>query len=63
MPFGRYLLISALIQVPINIAVILLGDAILSGKGRVALVSLLLLAALMVGTHLVRKHYGAKKSP
>ena len=60
-PFGRYLLISTLIQLPINIAVILLGDAILSGKGRVAFVSLLLLAALTTGTHLVRKHYGAKK--
>jgi uncharacterized membrane protein YdjX (TVP38/TMEM64 family) len=61
LPFGRYLLISALIQLPINGAFILFGEALLSGKGRIALVSLLLLLALMAGTHLVRKHYGAKK--
>ncbi len=60
-PFVRYLLISALIQLPINSAMILFGDALLSGKGRIAFFSLLLLLALMAGTHLVRKHYGAKK--
>lgn len=61
-PFGRYLAVSALIQLPINCAVILFGDALLSGKGRIAFVSLLLLLALMAGTHLVRKHYGKKKA-
>lgn len=60
-PFVRYLVVSALIQLPINGAVILFGDALLHGKGKIALVSLLLLLTLMVGTHLVRKHYGAKK--
>lgn len=60
-PFGRYLAISALIQLPINGAFILFGEALLSGKGRFALVSLLLLLALLAGTHLVRKHYGARK--
>ena len=60
-PFGRFLLISALIQLPINAAIVLFGDALLSGKGGIAFVSLLLLLALMTGTHLVRKHYGAKK--
>jgi uncharacterized membrane protein YdjX (TVP38/TMEM64 family) len=60
-PFLRYLLVSAVIQLPINCAFILFGEALLSGKGRIALVSLLLLLALMAGTHLVRKHYGAKK--
>lgn len=60
-PFVRYLLISALIQLPINGAVIFFGDALLHGKGKIALVSLLLLLALMTATHLVRKHYGAKK--
>ncbi|MDQ5977049.1 MAG: hypothetical protein QG602_21 [Verrucomicrobiota bacterium] len=60
-PFVRYLVVSALIQLPINAAVILFGDALLHGKGKIAFVSLLLLLALMAGTHLVRKHYGAKK--
>lgn len=61
-PFGRFLLISALIQLPINGAIVLFGDALLSGRGRIAFVSLLLLLALMTGAHLVRKHYGAKKN-
>jgi uncharacterized membrane protein YdjX (TVP38/TMEM64 family) len=60
-PFGRYLLVSSLIQLPINGAVIFFGEALLHGKGKVALVSLLLLFALLTATHLVRKHYGAKK--
>ncbi len=61
-PFGRFLLISALIQLPINGAIILFGDALLSGRGRIAFVSLLLMLALMSGAHLVRKHYGSKKN-
>ncbi|RXK53441.1 DedA family protein [Oleiharenicola lentus] len=63
-PFVRYLVVSCLIQLPINGAVIFFGEALLHGKGKIALVSLLLLLALMTGAHLVRKHYGAKrKSP
>ncbi len=61
-PFVRYLLVSCLIQLPINGAVIFFGEALLHGKGKIAFVSLLLLLALMTGAHLVRKHYGAKKS-
>ena len=61
-PFGRYLTVSALIQLPINAAIVLFGDAMLSGKGRVAFLSLLLLLALMAGTQMVRKHYAKKKA-
>jgi hypothetical protein len=39
----------------------LFGDALLHGKGRIALTSLLLLFALTAITHFVRKHYGSKK--
>lgn len=60
-PFVRYLIVSCLIQLPLNGAVIFFGEALLQGKGKVALVSLLLLLALMTATHMVRKHYGAKK--
>jgi uncharacterized membrane protein YdjX (TVP38/TMEM64 family) len=60
-PFVRYMFVSCLIQLPINGAVIFFGDALLHGKGKIALVSLLLLIALATGAHLVRKHYGAKK--
>jgi uncharacterized membrane protein YdjX (TVP38/TMEM64 family) len=61
-PFVRYLVVSCLIQLPINGAVIFFGEALLHGKGKIALVSLLLLLALMTGAHLVRKHYSAKKN-
>jgi hypothetical protein len=42
---------------------VLFGDALLKGKGRIALMSLLLIMALAVGTHLLRKHYSRKKTP
>lgn len=61
-PFGRYLLLSALIQLPINAAVVLLGDAILSGKGRVAFIALAAVGALTVGAQFVRKRYAKKKA-
>jgi uncharacterized membrane protein YdjX (TVP38/TMEM64 family) len=60
-PFGKYLLVSCLIQWPTNAAFILFGDALLQGKGKVALISLSVILALMAATQLVRKHYGAKK--
>lgn len=60
-PFGKYVLVSCIIAWPLNTAFLLFGDALLHGKGKVALVSLCLLLALTAATHLVRKHYGAKK--
>jgi uncharacterized membrane protein YdjX (TVP38/TMEM64 family) len=60
-PFGKYLLVSCLIQWPANTAFILFGDALLHGRGKVAFISLSVILALMAATQLVRKHYGAKK--
>ena len=60
-PFGQYLLVSFLIQGPLNAAFILFGDALLHGKGKVALVALSVILALMAATQLVRKHYGKKQ--
>lgn len=60
-PFGKYLLVSCLIQWPANTAFILFGDALLQGKGKIALISLSAILALMAATQLVRKRYGAKK--
>lgn len=62
-PFGKYLVISCAIQWTFNAAFILFGDALLHGKGKVALVSLCLLMALSAATHLVRKHYGRRAAP
>lgn len=60
-PFGRYFLVSALIAWPLNTAFLLFGDALLHGKGKVALLSICALAALLTATHLVRKHYERRK--
>lgn len=61
-PFGRYLAISCAVQWSFNIAFMLFGDAVSQGRGKVAIMALGLLAALVVGTHLVRKHLGRKKA-
>lgn len=61
-PFGQYLLVSCLIQLPANAAFILFGDALLHGKGKAALVTLSVILALMAATQLIRKHYGKKRA-
>lgn len=60
-PFGRYLAISCVVQWSYNTAFIAFGDALSHGNGKRGLFALMLFAALIVGTHLVRKHYGKKK--
>ena len=60
-PVVKYALISCAVQWSFNAAFILFGDALLHGKGKLALLGLCGLVALTVGTHLVRKHYGTKK--
>jgi uncharacterized membrane protein YdjX (TVP38/TMEM64 family) len=62
-PFSRYLVVSCLIVFPINTAIVFFGEALLQGKGRLALLALLLLLMLMSATHLLWKHYGAKALP
>lgn len=59
-PFVRYLLVSCLIAFPLNAAIIFFGEALLQGRGRMALVGLLLLLALMAAVHLVRRCYRAR---
>jgi uncharacterized membrane protein YdjX (TVP38/TMEM64 family) len=61
-PFGRYLAISCAVQWSFNIAFILFGDAISQGRGKLATIAIMLLLALMAGTHLVRRHLGRKKA-
>ncbi len=61
-PFGKYLLVSCLIQLPINAAFILFGEAMLHGRGKVALIALSAILALMAATQLIRKHYGKKRA-
>ncbi len=61
-PFGKYLLVSCLIQLPTNTAFILFGEALLQGRGKVAFISLSVILMLMAATQLVRKRYSAKKA-
>lgn len=60
-PFGRYFLISGLIVWPLNTAFLLFGDALLHGKGKVALLSLCGVVALTTLLHLVRRHYERRR--
>lgn len=61
-PFGKYLVVSCILTWPVNVGFMLFGDALLQGKGKVALIALSLLLALTAITHLVRRHYNRKKT-
>lgn len=61
--FGKYLLVSCLCSLPFNAAFIWFGDALLQGKGRIALIAFMCVAALLAGAQLLRKHYSRKSSP
>lgn len=61
-PFAKYLLVSCAIQWPINAAFIAFGDALLHGRGKLALIALSVILALMAATQLIRKHYGRKRA-
>jgi len=60
--FVRYLLISFAIQGPLNASFVLFGDALLQGKGKVAFYVVSVIAIILVGTHLLRKHYAKKRA-
>ena len=60
--FGRYLLLSLLIQGPLNAAFIVFGDALLHGKGKMVFYGISAIAVLMIGTQLLRKYYGKKRA-
>jgi uncharacterized membrane protein YdjX (TVP38/TMEM64 family) len=61
-PFVRYLVTSFLCIAPANTAFVVFGEAMLHGKGKVALVTLGVILALAAATQLVRKHYGKKRA-
>lgn len=61
-PFGKYFLVSFIVQAIYTPAFVLFGDALLHGKGKLAMIAIGLLAAAAVGTHWVRKRYAKKKN-
>jgi uncharacterized membrane protein YdjX (TVP38/TMEM64 family) len=61
-PFARYMAISCGIQGPIIIGFMLFGEALNQGRGKLILLAVLLIATLVVGIQLVRKHLAKKKA-
>jgi uncharacterized membrane protein YdjX (TVP38/TMEM64 family) len=60
--FRTYLVVSWLIAMVYATGFIVFGDAILHGKGRLALLGLSALVAVALGVHLLRRHYGKKRA-
>jgi uncharacterized membrane protein YdjX (TVP38/TMEM64 family) len=60
-PFGRYMAISCVVMWAYAAAAIVFGDALLSGRGRNAIMAVGLFAALVAATHLARHHFGKRK--
>lgn len=61
-PFGRYILISCVVQWVYTAGFVLFGDALLHGKGKMAMLAGSVLVVAIVVTHWARKHYGKKKT-
>jgi uncharacterized membrane protein YdjX (TVP38/TMEM64 family) len=60
-PFVRYVLISVGVIGVYTAGIVLFGDALLHGKGKMAIVAVSLLIVAVVITHWARKHYAKKK--
>ena len=60
-PVGRYLVVSSLFVLPQAVAFVLFGNALMTGQGKLILAAVGLLVAIAAGTHLLRRHYGAKR--
>lgn len=60
--FGIYLLVSWPIAMSLASGLIVFGDALLHGKGRVAFIGISVVTAVTLVIHLVRRHYGKKRT-
>lgn len=60
-PFGKNLLVAFVVQLFYTPAFVLFGDALLHGKGKMALLAASLFVVAVVVTHWARKHYARKK--
>jgi uncharacterized membrane protein YdjX (TVP38/TMEM64 family) len=60
-PFVRYMAISCAVMWTYAAAAIVFGDALLSGRARVAIFAIGILAALAAAAHLLRHHLGRRR--
>ena len=60
--FGTYLWISWIISMAYSTGFIVFGDAILHGKAQLAFLGISVLVAVALAVHLLRQHYGKKKT-
>jgi uncharacterized membrane protein YdjX (TVP38/TMEM64 family) len=61
-PFRIYLIVSVLMAGAYGTAFVVFGEALLGGRGRMALLGIGALSGLSVGAHLLRKHLARKKA-
>lgn len=62
-PFRRYLVVSFIVQAIYTPAFVLFGDALLHGKGKMAMLAASLFVVAIVLTQWARKHYAKKNKP
>lgn len=60
-PFGRYLFVSCIVIWLYTVGFVLFGDALLHGKGKMAMLAGSVLVLAVVATHWARKHFAKKK--
>ncbi len=61
-PFVTYFIISWIISSSYACAFVLFGDALMQGRGKMALMAIGLFVVLTVGVQLLRKHYADKQA-
>jgi uncharacterized membrane protein YdjX (TVP38/TMEM64 family) len=61
-PFVRYLVLSAATQGLLLSGLVVFGDALSQGRGKMVMLAAGGLVAVLVGTHLVRKHLAKKRA-
>lgn len=61
-PFGIYMAVSVAVTLPMAGAFLFLGDALLKGRGRLALLGVMLLLAALAVTQILRRRLRARQS-
>ena len=60
-PLGIYLVCSLGVSWVYSTAMVIFGDALLQGRGRMVLLALSVIVIAVAGMHLLKKHYARKK--